>query len=61
MTWVQKGFVVISDTEVEIGPLFHCFDPAQWTCDHYVETHQNLPEHLRKNIRVVPAELKFES
>ena len=58
--WDQEGFAVISDA----GPMlmFHDFKLTDWEAkDVVASAERTLPEHLRQNLRVVPATIHFES
>lgn len=60
--WIQKGYAVISDhlTEDASMPFLHSFSPAKFDAEQVVRMAARLPEHLRRNMRIVEGELSFD-
>jgi len=58
--WKQDCFLVISDVEIPM-PFIHGVFLSERSAELGVEESQSLPEHLIENIRVVPAELHFDT
>jgi hypothetical protein len=57
--WTQEGFIVVSDANGM--PLVHDWHPAKWMAESRVRMiTAELPEHLRKNLAIVPAQLRYE-
>ena len=58
-TWTQEGFIVVSDANG--WPLVHDWHPAKWMAESRVRMiTAELPEHLRKDLTILPGTLRFE-
>lgn len=65
MHWEQKGFAVVSKTEIPDGasgvmPFFHDFCRTEWEALAKKGVVENLPEELRKDLVILPCKLTFE-
>lgn len=65
VTWkparTQRGFVVVYDNGPGIPPLFHDFKMTKLEVDSLVSRSINeVPEHLRVNLRAVPAACEWD-
>ena len=59
--WQQKGYAVISDSEPGVPPIVHRYCQSEYDAIRERDKAEELPEELRKNIRIVPAIFRFEA
>jgi hypothetical protein len=58
-TWTQEGFAVVSDANGL--PLVHDWHSARWMAESRVRMiTTELPEHLRKNLTIISATMRYE-
>jgi len=62
--WNQSGFVIVSKVIIEDKylPMVHSFHTARWEAESEIDKLiKELPEHLRVELAINPAELKFDA
>lgn len=64
MKFEENGYAVVSVVADATGkekiPVVHCFKPTEWEAHAAERDVEELPENLRKELKIVRAKLVFE-